>query len=306
MAASTASSAFGSPTGSAVAHDTTSSRTRRRRGPGPTSPRKRCTDALDSAAILQGISPSFRYRIRSIDVEEVTASTNDDLLALPASELHGRVLLAERQSAGKGRRGRRWQAPPGNILMSIGWRFEGPATSLGALGPFVGVCVCRALARLGLSGHGIKWPNDVVLGDAKLGGILVESRAGRSGAEVVIGIGINVRLGDDGPAGVDQARTDLERATGLAPADRNGLVAALLEELVAGFDAIADRPGGYFDKAWREWDVLRGTTVRVLRADAVIEGEACGIAEDGSLRVRPEGGGGMQSFHSGEVSVRRA
>ena len=107
-------------------------------------------------------------------------------------------LTAEYQSAGRGRRTRRWFAPPGGALcLSIGWSFAALPADIGALSLAIGVCVLRALESVGQPGAALKWPNDVVVGTGKLGGILIELRAEAGGpAQVVIGVGLNVALGE--------------------------------------------------------------------------------------------------------------
>ena len=107
------------------------------------------------------------------------------------------VLLAEFQSAGRGRRGRAWLAPPGaGICLSLSWTFPEAPPELGALGLVIGVCVLRALTALGVKDLALKWPNDLLLDGRKLGGVLIELRGESAGpACVVIGIGLNVALG---------------------------------------------------------------------------------------------------------------
>lgn len=212
---------------------------------------------LDPGAILRGVRPATRPLVSDVVVVEKTRSTNDDLLALPARERHGRVLLAERQTAGKGRRGRPWHSPAGNIWMSFGWRFAAAPRLLADLPLLAGVCVCRALARSGLEGQRIKRPNDILVDGVKLSGILVETRSTRSGCDSVTGIGVNVRLADDAGARIDQPWTDLHRALGDRLPARNTIVAHLLEELLPRFQ---DEPGmaAFLADEWPRW-TLKGS-----------------------------------------------
>ncbi len=268
--------------------------------------------ALNADAIIGAIRSDLRDRLAVVDVVEETGSTNDDLLRTTDIDLDSRVLLAELQTAGKGRRGRSWHSAHGNISMSIGWRFSCATTSLGPLGLAVGVCVCRALERAGLRGHGVKWPNDIVIDGAKLGGILVETRQRRNGVDAVIGIGLNLTLDDDAGSKIEQPWTALPRGKEPQGIDRNGLVALILEEVLG----ILDRTGGglaaFLACHWEDWDSLRGHRIRVHREDENFEGKACGITKDGALKLststpetinQPEG---WLTFHSGEVSVRHA
>lgn len=215
--------------------------------PGPT--------PLEAGAILNGLGPHARNLVGDIVLVEETRSTNDDLLALPPSKRHGRVLLAERQNAGKGRRGRAWQSPAGNIWMSVGWRFASAPRLLSDLPLLVGVCVCRALARLGLEGQRIKRPNDILVDGAKLCGILVETTSGRAGCDSVTGIGINVRLADDMGERIDQPWTDLRRLLGDGLPSRNALVAGVLDELLPRYRDETNR-AAFLAEAWPKWALV--------------------------------------------------
>src|SRR5687768_11873608 len=137
-------------------------------------------DQLDGAAI---VLPGVEVRI----VERCT-STNDLLL----KENNTVLLAAEEQTAGRGRRGRRWHSAPGaGLTFSLASRIRRPARELAALSLVAGVAAARALRGLGVTGAALKWPNDLLAGDAKLGGILVETRGSGSACVAVIGIGIN-------------------------------------------------------------------------------------------------------------------
>lgn len=214
--------------------------------PGPT--------PLDAGAIVENVNPAVRPLLGDVIVVEQTCSTNDDLLDLPPAERHGRVLLAERQTAGKGRRGRPWQSPPGNIWMSIGWRFHAAPRALADLPLVVGVCVCRALFRIGLRGQGIKRPNDILVEGKKLCGILVETRSGQDRCDSVTGIGINVRLPAEAGAQVDQPWTDLHDQLGQRLPAREVIVAHVLEEILARYHDAEDI-ARFLSDAWPRWSL---------------------------------------------------
>src|SRR6056297_3715261 len=151
----------------------------------------------------------------SVDIVDSTDSTNRDLTE---HFVHRRVRVAEYQADGRGRRGRGWISPPGcGAYFSFGFRFECGLQRLEALSLVVGVIAADTVAGDGVP-VALKWPNDLVVGDAKLGGLLVEIRGASEGpCEVVAGIGINVRLSycEDGSCGFiapDQAWTDLHAA----------------------------------------------------------------------------------------------
>lgn len=264
---------------------------------------------LDAKSIISGIRQDLVSQLSRLEVRDVTHSTNDDLLGLTGRELHGHVLLAEHQTAGKGRRGRTWHSAPGNINMSIGLHVPRATEYLGALSLIVGICVCRAFSRIGLNGHGIKWPNDVVIDQAKLGGILVETRHRRTGMDVVIGIGINVKMGSEARDSIDQSWTDLASQPGLENADRNQLASKIIEEVLVVLSDERSDPGAFLSKHWAAWDVLRNAQIQVEREGDYFEGRAAGITPDGGLRLEmpvPIQDIAQMVFHSGEVSVRHA
>jgi BirA family biotin operon repressor/biotin-[acetyl-CoA-carboxylase] ligase len=165
--------------------------------------------------------------------------------------------------------------------------------------------VAEALRALGFDAVGLKWPNDLLAGDRKLAGLLVEGGGEHAGpVHAVIGIGINVRLPSVAAAAIDQPWTDLARlAPDGRPPSRNAVAAAVLGRLLPALDAF-DRDGlAPFLPRYAALDVLAGRPVRVLAGPGAIGGRALGLAVDGGLRVRTEGGE-ERTFHAGEVSVR--
>ncbi|MGA2024282.1 MAG: biotin--[acetyl-CoA-carboxylase] ligase [Steroidobacteraceae bacterium] len=236
-----------------------------------------------------------------------TTSTNAVLLA--QNDLApGRFdfLTAEHQTAGRGRRTRGWIAPPGGaICLSLSWSFASLPPAIGALSLAMGVCALRALARCGVSGAVLKWPNDLMVGEGKLGGILAELRAETGGpAFVVIGIGLNVALGATVLERVEATGTkaaDLG-ALGAVPSDRNRIVAALIAAVVEGLAQFEREGFSAFAQEWRAADALLGRAVRVSADAGSVAGHARGIDLDGALCVQTSEG--LQRFVTGDVSVR--
>jgi BirA family biotin operon repressor/biotin-[acetyl-CoA-carboxylase] ligase len=236
-----------------------------------------------------------------------TGSTNTDLLLRDAPAVgQFDFLTAEYQSAGRGRRARSWFAPPGGaICLSLSWCFAALPRDISALSLAVGVCALRALADSGVSGAALKWPNDLVVGNAKLGGILIELRAEAGGpAYVVIGLGLNVALGDAVLRQVAASGTlaaDLS-ALGAAQPDRNRLAAALIGRLVMGLRAFQIDGFAAFAAEWRAADALAGRPVVISSNGGSIAGHARGIDSGGALCLETRDG--VQRFVSGEVSAR--
>jgi BirA family biotin operon repressor/biotin-[acetyl-CoA-carboxylase] ligase len=212
--------------------------------------------------------------------------------------------------AGRARRGRSWLAAPGGgICLSWSWCFEAHAAQLGALSLAVGVAVLRALASSGIEGVRLKWPNDLVTAQGKLGGILIEMRSEAAGpVHVVIGLGLNVALGRDARTRIDQlgnAATDLaELAAGARPPAREPLVAALLDQAVVALDDFAQAGLVNFLAEYRAADALAGQAVQTQGGSGPAVGIARGIDDDGALRI--EHAGKIHRIIAGEVSVRGA
>jgi BirA family biotin operon repressor/biotin-[acetyl-CoA-carboxylase] ligase len=269
-------------------------------------------EPLDGAKIRVLLDEAARERVRRLDTVWTVGSTNTLLLERANPPVGtSEVLLAEVQTAGRGRRGRSWVAPPGgSICLSLSWMFREVPRDLGALGLVVGVCALRALSRLGVGRARLKWPNDLLVDDRKLGGILIELRAESGGpACVVIGIGLNVVLGAPllekiatmGLAPIDLAGAGLKGATHALHA-RNGVAAGLISAFVQGlleFERDGLKP---FVREWMEADALRGRPVTVTSAESSAKGVARGIDLDGALLV--ETPKGLLRFISGDVSVR--
>jgi len=196
------------------------------------------------------------------------------------------VALADEQTAGRGRHGRSWVSPRGGLYLSVLLRPDLPAER-GALLPLaVAVAACEAVDELGLRAQ-IKWPNDLVIGDRKLGGILVEATSDGGRLEsAIIGIGINLELGEDEralPPELRRASASLRAETGraVAPVDA---AAAVLARLTAWYAALGRDERGRMLSAWRERSASWwGSTVEVRCGESVLRGTARDIDDRGAL-----------------------
>lgn len=244
-----------------------------------------------------------RFDVDSLDTCDSTSS--ELLRRAERGAPGGTVLVADEQTAGRGRRGRAWlSAPADSLTLSLLWRFAGPATQLAGLSLAVGVGVAQALESLGTRRVRLKWPNDVLLardGDfAKLAGILVELSSDRRGTQAVIGIGLNLRA----PSG-----ELLQPAAGLADElpvlpDRHELLAALLAALAEVLDSFATGGFAALQSAWQQRHAWQNQPVRLLQ-DAAVEGEGIclGADSDGALLV--ETPVCIKRFLAGDLSLRR-
>lgn len=263
-------------------------------------------ELLDVAQVRDRLPQAARGMLRNLEVHESLASTSDRLLAvddLPPGRFD--ACLAEFQSAGRGRRGRNWMAPfASGLCLSINWNFRDAPAMLGALSLAAGVAALRALGRLGFARLSLKWPNDILSGDAKLGGILIDLRGEAAGpAYVVVGIGINVRLprvARERLAAEGVEVTDLA-ALGETPG-RNDLAAVLIAELAQALVEFGARGLAAFSAEWQAADALAGRPVRVLHGGQPLEGLARGVDGDGALLLEVDGA--RRRILSGEVSVR--
>ena len=261
-------------------------------------------ELLDAEAIAALLPAALRRRLGDFVVHWQIDSTNSALLrAAPADARALAACFAERQSQGRGRRGRAWHMPlGGGIALSLRRRFDTGMAGLAGLSLAVGVAVVRALEACGVPGCGLKWPNDVVVGERKLAGILIEGTGEAHGpCEAVIGIGLNLRLGA-GAEAIGQPWIDLAGLVGAAMPGRNALAAQLLIAVVAATDAFAVDGLRSFAAEHARLDTLAGRPVRVLGTAAERSGIARGIDADGRLRV--QGAEGEFVVDSGEVSVR--
>lgn len=242
-----------------------------------------------------------------VTVAPLLDSTNRVLMDVDP-EGDPQALLAEHQSAGRGRRGRVWRSPFGaNLYLSMAWTYPLWPPQLPALSLAVGVVCARALHAAGVDGVQLKWPNDLWVGDRKLGGILIEQR-GESGdlCRVVVGVGINVTMNKKQADGIDQPWTTVDAvlaSSGRDPASRNQLAADLLNGLheclsrytVKGFEPYRDE--------WCALDALRDRRVQVPGHDR-LRGVGRGIDHQGAFLIETREG--LRALFSGDVSLRPA
>tara|TARA_R110002110_G_scaffold303525_2_gene517640 strand:- start:6513 stop:7490 length:978 start_codon:yes stop_codon:yes gene_type:complete len=264
-------------------------------------------DLLDQAAVTDSLGAQACALMRTLDILDTVDSTNAEAMRrIELGDAAGRVITAEQQSAGRGRRGRQWVSPYArNLYVSVVWQYHQGAAALEGLSLAVGVAVARALADCGLPPVQLKWPNDVLFNGAKLGGILLEMTGDASGVcQVVVGVGLNVRMPQGAATGIDQAWTDVHSiATDGAPS-RNTLLAALLDNLLpllAEFETNGFAP---LRDAWQKLDAFSGERVVVHTPGRDLAGIARGVDERGALQL--ETTTGVQPVFGGEVSLRRA
>jgi len=251
-------------------------------------------DVLDAQA-LTDLLPELQ-----VEVRQIVSSTNT-LLVEAAHDLDRRLILAEFQSGGRGRRGRRWLSPYArNLAMSLGLRTSRSLSELGGLSSVVGLAIASELERLRVKNVALKWPNDVLVGDEKICGILVELVQDAEGVGVVVGCGVNVSLQDHERVLIDQPVTDL-RAHGVTHSrtELAGALAGALWRFLQHFEAQGFGP---FQASFDAVHKFHHQQCTVLQGEHKISGTVVGLGPHGELMMRTDSG--LQSFHGGEVSLR--
>jgi BirA family transcriptional regulator, biotin operon repressor / biotin---[acetyl-CoA-carboxylase] ligase len=217
----------------------------------------------------------------------------------------GTVIVAHRQTAGRGSRGRRWlAAPQASLTFSVLWRFAGGLEKLSGLSLAVGVAVAQALEACGAVAIGLKWPNDIIHDDGKLGGILVELEKDGGSALVVIGIGLNLSLAPRIKAAEGFALPPAALDGIIRPLpERNALLAQLLIKLAGVFDRFAQGGFAVLRNEWQARHAWQDRPVRVLRDGRLeMEGLCRGADADGALLLQTSAG--LVRCLSGDVSLR--
>lgn len=261
---------------------------------------------LHATSIASRLSQRARALLAGIDVLEEVDSTSAQLAREEwARSLQCRVCLAEKQTAGRGRRGRAWIAAPyRDVMMSIGVAYPRWPDDLPTLGLVAALTIAEALEQLGVSGLRVKWPNDVVHEQEKLCGVLVDVTGEAHGAcRVAVGIGINVSSRGQPARRIDQPWTELD--TILARSlDRNTIVAQCLDRLLPALEAFPAAGFAPYRATWRRRDALRDQRIAVHTGDGgTLEGQAAGVDTHGRLKVI-DADGRAHVVTQGDVSVR--
>ncbi len=251
----------------------------------------------------EGVAEALGTRLigRYIRWHETLDSTND--LAMRLAEIQvpeGTVIVAEEQTAGRGRRGSRWVSPRGGVWLSVVLRPDLPLVQAPLIGFGAATALARTIRETTRLLARVKWPNDVLINGQKVAGILVE--AGPAAEWVVVGIGINANLPREAlPDMIGYPVTSLQEALGY-PVDRGVLVRTLLREVEKSYELL--RSGGALAtlRRWREMADTLGRGVRVMLGETVVEGVADDVDDTGALLVR-QGDGTVQRIVAGEITL---
>lgn len=260
-------------------------------------------DLLNADEILRHVESEVLPLLSDVEVHSVVSSTNDIAMRNASNNLGcGYVCLAEQQTAGRGRRGRAWVSPFGaNIYLSMVWGFSGGAAALEGLSLATGVVVAEALCELGCRNVRLKWPNDLLVGSAKVGGVLLEMTGDPSGqCQVVLGLGVNTKIAQADGSAIDQAYAQLfDHGVVLS---RNQLAGKLISELTRMLQQFSVDGFGKYQQRWEAMDAYRGKPVAIHAGSQVTRGVARGVDATGGLRL--ETASGLEIFKGGELSLR--
>lgn len=238
----------------------------------------------------------------SIFISDTIDSTNAEALRLiDAGQAAPFLVLSERQTAGRGRRGRKWVSPfAQNLYYSLVLRIDGGMRQLEGLSLIVGLAVMQALRAVGVHGSGLKWPNDVLVGSKKVAGILLELVGDPADVcHVVLGIGINANM--QSAAEVDQQWTSIQLETGRS-VDRNHLVAHLSQALQAYLERHRDSGFSVIRDEWEQNHLWQGKAVSLIAGVNQVDGIVLGIDDQGALRL--DVNGVEKTYSGGELSLR--
>ena len=263
-------------------------------------------ELLSKDRIKAGLLPQSQGFLTELQVLPATDSTNNVARARAEhGDATGLVILAEQQTAGRGRRGRQWVSPfARNIYLSTVWGFEEGAAALEGLSLAAGVAVKRAVERCGVNGVQLKWPNDVLYQRQKLGGVLLEMIGDPAGfCQVVVGIGLNIAMPGDQAVDIEQSWTDIATAADTA-VSRNQVAVELLNELLPVLASYQQKGFSAYREEWQGSDAFRGEQVRLVTPSVEISGIAAGVSDSGAICL--EIGDERRYFNGGEISLRSA
>ena len=239
----------------------------------------------------------------SVEVLQSVQSTNSHLLAQPTLTNKARICVAEAQSAGRGRRGNNWQsAPYRNVMLSISWRFDHWPETITGLGLAVALTIVETINAHYQLEVKIKWPNDLMVGEHKLAGILIDVAGESSGScNVVIGLGLNVHQPDWSAADSAYRWLDLQ-SLGVQP-DRNQLIGLISHDVITMLARFGEYGFAPLVTRWNALSSYSGRRVRVGSANDYIEGRMVSVDDVGALLIIDDHGA-EHRFADSNVSVR--
>lgn len=260
-----------------------------------------------NSTFIEALSKGRAQDCSIVLLDEIDSTNDEAARQLAAGRTAPFVVIARKQTKGRGRFGRTWHSDKvGNIYASFGFRPQLSPEAMQTFTLWMGVNVCDLVSQFSKAVPSLKWPNDLLFHGRKAGGMLTEARIDSDMIrELVFGIGLNVNAADDTlPADLAKRATSLsEQSSG--PLDLNRFAAALTGRVLEAYDIFTQ--GKHREKLpdmWQKYDLLRGKTVAVLQGACRFVGTAAGIDDEGALLLRDEGGS-LQRFRAGEVTLEK-
>lgn len=263
-------------------------------------------DLLDADLIRKHLQEVEICKKVLVNLQLQLDSTNQYLIrkSVAGESVHRQVCLAESQSAGRGRRGRQWHSPfANNIYLSMGWRIQEGVNTVGGLSLAVGLIVRNVIAELGIAELSLKWPNDLQFEEKKVGGVLIEISGEATGAcDLVIGLGLNVKMPRSLAQEIDQAWTDLQSVTQSMLPSRSKIASQIIVSLTQLLAHYESRGFAAYVQPWEKACAQIGEKVVLQSGQKQITGIMRGISHNGAIKL--EVAGRIEEFVGGEISLR--
>ncbi|MEK9778456.1 MAG: biotin--[acetyl-CoA-carboxylase] ligase [Methylophilaceae bacterium] len=265
-------------------------------------------ELLDESSIKRAIGEQANFF--NIEVMDITTSTNSVMMQRASEGLpHASCIATNIQTAGKGRRGRKWVSELGeNLTFSFLWRFNQGAAMLSGLSLVVGIALIRTFKQLGINHALLKWPNDVLIfhekAYKKLAGILIELQGDMDGQSLaVIGIGINLNISKKQIKKIDQPAIDLQTIT-QESMNPNNLIALIIKELARVLSEFELNGFSSLKEEWVMSHAFHEKVISLTKGDGQnVIGKVIDISDEGSLILQTNQG--QQNFSSGEVVLNK-
>ena len=260
---------------------------------------------LDEQEINNNISKQLAQYVHGVEVHQSLPSTNAYLLSNEIIPNMAKVCVAEAQSSGKGRRGNAWQSLPyRNVLLSLSWAFDDWPETITGLGLAASVSIARCLKENYGIDISIKWPNDLLVDNKKIAGVLIEVN-GESGGQcnLVLGLGLNVYQTSQQQSDIkaDYDWVDMHQLG--CDVNRNNLVADCVNAWVQMLLTFSESGFAPFVKQWNEMSGYHGKRIKVISRRETVTGKMQGVDAHGALIVETENGQ-VARFTETDVSVR--
>ncbi len=257
---------------------------------------------LSETEIRSLLSSHNNEIIQSLEIVYKTNSTNKSICC-SSSNKNFSVLLTELQTAGQGRRGKKWVSPlASNIYLSIQFQLKS-LTNSHLIPLLTALNVCHALTKIGIEGCQIKWPNDIYVEGKKLAGILVDCRHNKyKGTDFIVGIGLNVNM--EVNPDIDQSWNSLRNYKNKR-FNRNIIISALLSETLATYNNLNEINMDKFKDDWQRHDFLFGSAINIIEENKIYSAVAYGIADDGALLIKHPESEILKKVYSADVSIRQ-